>query len=231
MAVFITTTTALDSFKVDVMLEDTYSNTLGITDYPVEEGSNISDHAQILPKTYDLIGGSVTLTSSLNVAKITADYNALLAVQEKRSPFTVETGITTLKNMLIESFTVTRDKTNATVLFYKAHLKEVIKAGTENAPVPSARAVPTDGEQGGATTLAEERTQNKAAPVVESDPRPNTASFGKDQKIVDDYLSNLALDILGPDLVSAKNLNRADAVRLVASTKQPIYVVGTGDGG
>ena len=232
MGALITTTTKLDSFTVDVMMEDTYSNKLGITDYPVEEDSNISDHAQILPKTYDLIGGSVTLTEGgLNVAKINADYNALLGVQEKRVPFTVDTGITILKNMLIEDFSVTRDKTNATVLFYKAHLKEVRIVGTEDAPVPSARAVPTDGEEGGATTLAEQKTENQAAPLLESAPPSLLSYYYIDEGVeeVNAFLEQAAT-AASSDIPYTRP-SPAEIARLMASTPADVPLAGILGGG
>lgn len=214
----------LDSFKVDVVLEETHNSTLGITDYPVERGTNISDHAQIMPKTFDLSAGQDTLTAGgVDFDKIKADYEALLAVQEKRVPFTVVTALTELKDMLIENFSVVQNKDNATILAFTAHLKQVIIVGTSSVSDGQYRAIAADGSDD-EPSLIEQQTENRAAAPVEIEVRPKLTAFSPDdeQQVVDNYLSDLALTVIG----EGANVKPSEAVRLLASTPRDAILIG-----
>lgn len=153
----------LGAFQIDATIEETHNNSLAITKYPVEKGTEISDHAQILPKQFDIICGVSNVSgTSFSPGRIQAAYAALKAVQESREPFSIQTNLTTYNNMLIEHWTTHQDKDSAHVMIARAHCKEVIIVGTQNVSSVLRPQV----QEGDQATLADQETQNKAAPTV-----------------------------------------------------------------
>lgn len=130
-----------------VAISEKHSDTLEITEHPVEIGAPVSDHAFKRPSevTMELgfaSGGSlldaIDTTSIFNVdtglslgTSPEAMYKQLLDLQESRVPFDVTTGKRQYKNMLIRAIEVTTDKTRENVLMCLLTLREVIITSTQ----------------------------------------------------------------------------------------------------
>ena len=108
------------------IISEAHESMLEITDYPIENGANVSDHAFMRPKR-------LSLEIAAEDAAVT--WNALVLFQESRIPFYMVTGLTIYSNMLIERLTAHRDIETSTILRGRAELKEVIIATTASAPV------------------------------------------------------------------------------------------------
>ncbi|AUU90271.1 hypothetical protein C2U55_14885 [Enterobacteriaceae bacterium ENNIH3] len=121
----------------DVVVSEKHSDTLEITEHPVETGAAISDHAYKRPSELVMEvgfagGGSLldfanelTGTSLLGMSP-RETYQKLLDMQEGRVPFDVVTGKRIYKNMLIRALEVTTDKATENVLSAVVTMREVI---------------------------------------------------------------------------------------------------------
>lgn len=128
----------------DVVVSEKHSDTLEITEHPVEIGAAINDHAYKRPSEVTMEcgfagGGSLLdvfdtrafgLGTPLNNMSPKEVYKALLDAQERRELLDVVTGKRTYKNMLIRAIEVTTDKTSENVLTCTLTLREVILTST-----------------------------------------------------------------------------------------------------
>lgn len=121
----------IGAIPVTIVTDEEHVNEIGITSLPVEFGADITDHAYIQPKTVTLKGMIGTGTPGIVGSFITAaSYQALVAYQKLRTPFTLVTGLSVDSNMLIESITVPRNSDNAGVLEFTIKLKQVLIVGS-----------------------------------------------------------------------------------------------------
>jgi hypothetical protein len=156
---------ATGAIAIQCTLEEIHYDEVQITDHPVEQGAQISDHAfnrpaevviragwsnsglqSVITDVSDAIsltaaavlGGnlsSLLQTSSFNLA--TQTYQLLLALQQSHQPFTIITGKRTYSNMLMRSLAVTTDEKSENALFVTATCKQVIIAYTQVVPFPN----------------------------------------------------------------------------------------------
>lgn len=140
----------------DVTIEEHHTDSLTITDHPVEQGAAITDHAFKNPAEVTMyvawsnaslllssvVGGSI-FSGRLN--DVTDLYGKLLTLQESRVPFDLVTGKRTYNNMLIKQIANTTDKDSENALFLSIHMRQVIivetstvfLAPTENQATPA----------------------------------------------------------------------------------------------
>lgn len=120
----------------DVLIEETLSDQVTITDHPVEMGAQISDHAVINPTEITLqLGWTNSKTffqraSGGSIPDIDGAYEKLLKLKNERKPFDVITNKRTFSNMIIKTLEVTTDQRTSSVLLVKAHLRQIIFAVT-----------------------------------------------------------------------------------------------------
>lgn len=142
--------------------EEIHSDSLQVTDHPVERGPAISDHAFKRPTEVVIKCGwsNSTLSSMLSkissllgdgtkyeVAKFSGEmsrndyvssvYSKLLAIQESREPITLATSKRIYSDMLITSIQVTTDQRSNDVLMVTATLRQVIIVETRSTTLPS----------------------------------------------------------------------------------------------
>lgn len=151
-----------------VTFEEIHSDTLEITDHPIEQGASITDHAFKRPAKVTIkigwsnssVGGSSGSnsigTSGAQVAEI---YQGLLALQAEREPFEVMTGKRLYDNMLLEDLQATTDPKTENVLMVTAVFKEVIRVTTSAVLVER---VPAAAQADPSSTQATNSTGNKA---------------------------------------------------------------------
>ncbi len=138
----------------DASLEETHVLASEVTEHPVEEGTNISDHIRRLPKTLE-INGLVTnhplfLLPSLTAPspiqgdnqrqsdRVKAAYDELERIHDDGELITVVTSLREYTSMAISGMSVIRNNANGNVLNATISLKEVVTAIVETveAPVP-----------------------------------------------------------------------------------------------
>lgn len=114
--------------ELDVTLRETHSYTSRVTNYPIEEGSTLSDHI-INEPTIVVLEGTVTDTplSILPFFNRSIDaFNRLIEIHQKRESITVVTGLKKYANMVITNLDIPRDIRTGQSLTFTIELKEII---------------------------------------------------------------------------------------------------------
>jgi hypothetical protein len=135
-----------------VTIEEQHQDDVQITDHPVEQGANITDHAFELPATLtvrygwsdspsanNLLGAatnSVAGTKAAVQSLVTGNqvgqsrdiYEKLLKLKKSRVPFTVYTGKRKYKDMLIRSISVVTDHDHEHSFIATVGLRQVLLA-------------------------------------------------------------------------------------------------------
>jgi hypothetical protein len=146
---------SIGPLQAQVTLEETHTDALEITEQPVEQGANITDHAYKRPaevtikcgwsnspsrsNLLDGLVGAVTstitgvqaLVSGNSESQVNQIYQNLLQLQSDRIPFDVYTGKRVYVNMLVKSLVVTTDKESEQALMVTAVLQQIIIAYTQ----------------------------------------------------------------------------------------------------
>ncbi|KAF1069157.1 MAG: hypothetical protein GAK45_01178 [Pseudomonas citronellolis] len=146
---------SIGSITAMVTLEEVGTDSLQITEHPVELGANINDHAFKLPAEIvircgwsnssleSLISGVAQAVSAIAGGSafgsdyVSGIYNQLLALQESRVPFDVTTGKRTYQNMLMRGLSLTTDPTTEYALMCTVTCRQVIIVETQATTLPS----------------------------------------------------------------------------------------------
>lgn len=142
---------------------------LGISDIPIESGASITDHAYIEPKRIrlEIADGAAAET-----------FNALVAFQESRVPFTVVSGLFVYDNMLIRRIEADRDAEWSTALRGFVELQEAIIVETAYAAAESGDAT-SDGQTGGKdSTRSASPSKGRAGDAATADRASGTVMRG-----------------------------------------------------
>jgi len=120
----------------DVTISEQHTDTLTITDHPVEYGAQVSDHAYKNPAELVCKFGwsqqSVLINSLLDgsilngLTSLQAVYQKLLALQIKREAFAISTGKRLYTNMLLKQISVMTDVESENALLATCVFREVI---------------------------------------------------------------------------------------------------------
>jgi len=137
--------------RFDCSLDDTHNLEAVITDHPVEEGIDITDHIKRLPKSIEINGlisnTPIYLEKEDRESPITTDtgsiedrvevaYTKLEEIMSVGELITVVTTLAEYDNMVIANFSVTRNAQNGNVLNASLSLREVITTTTEKVEAP-----------------------------------------------------------------------------------------------
>lgn len=145
----------IGELPVPVTLHEDFSDTIKITDHPVESGANITDHSyaepvrvvltcgwsnsdysallqQVVGVFKSLVAGKSPISEMSNNDYVTNVYQQLLKIQKAREPITITTTMRLYKNMLVEHLQVQRDVKTSAVLVVVAACREVIIVSTQS---------------------------------------------------------------------------------------------------
>ena len=139
----------IGSVELDIILNESVTTSSTITENPVEQGADVSDHIITNAMSFS-ISGSVSDTPvkflggllSGNIGGIIGDllgiekpsvkaWDKLLQLQAEKEPFDLITNLKTYENVVIESLTTLQDKDTSGILNFTATLKEIILVGTQ----------------------------------------------------------------------------------------------------
>lgn len=164
---------AIGPVPIGAIVREKHISKLELTHLPVEDGADITDHAVVMPKT-------VTLECADENGAAT--YQALVAFQESRVPFTLVTGLAVYENMLPVSIEPERTAEFSRIFNGVIELQEIIIVGTAHAA--SEDAGQAGGEPGGTNstkavtpsekTAADATTADRAATSVQRGDVPTT---------------------------------------------------------
>lgn len=127
--------------ECDASLTELHEAKVQITDHPIEDGADISDHVRVLPKRVR-ITGLKTNTPVVFLASLQTDSDAaeqyhqdLITMLEAGLLVSVVTTLHTYDNMVIESISVPRDAAKGNVVEATIILREMFIVASEVAPV------------------------------------------------------------------------------------------------
>ena len=157
----------------DATIRERHHDETVITDHPVEQGAQITDHAYVRPRRVSIEVGfsNSSIQAGGDPNYVNEIYQDFLMLQGSRQPFEIITGKAFYRNMLIERLTVTTDERTENVLMLTVDCREVIRVSTSVVTVSNSNlanqpsnAVPTGGGTvaanptgGGASTTADGR--------------------------------------------------------------------------
>jgi hypothetical protein len=153
-------------FVTYLTIDENGEDELEITDHPVQEGAEITDHAYKKPP---MLNVTISFSESDENSVMTLDetYAAMLELQESRVPFEVVTGKRIYTNMLFKSLRQTTDKNTDNVLSIQAILKHVILTTVTITSVP-----PRARQKNPAKTGATSKAGSKKAQEVDTQKQP-----------------------------------------------------------
>lgn len=152
-------TAKIGDIDVQVDIEETHESILEVTQHPVEDGADITDHSYMRPvelvmrcgwsnsnfqTLVDIVSGFVNGITESASDYVTSVYTRLRNLQASRELLTVNTSLVNYESMLITSLQVTRDQRTANVLMVTATLRQVILVAPQTTTVdPSNQADPS----------------------------------------------------------------------------------------
>jgi len=171
----------LGTIRIGVTVEELYSDELQITEHPVEQGAQITDHAfkrqpDVVLKCgwsnadYSaLLGSSVVqfdnFGSTTQSGYIDAVYSKLLDLQQSRVPFDAVTSRRKYSNVLLQGLRVVHDAKTSGALMLTATLRQIRIVQTKATTLP-----PRDNQADPSRTAETQNTGSKQA--VPATPAP-----------------------------------------------------------
>lgn len=131
----------IGGFIANVTVEEDHVDELAITDHPVEQGADITDHAFKRPAVVRiLVGYSNSSFQSLgNPNYVQMVYEQFLALQASRVPFVIMTGKRRYTNMLIQRLHEHTDEKTENAMLLSVECREIQIATTQTVTVPPAQ--------------------------------------------------------------------------------------------
>jgi len=133
----------------DCTVQEHHTDRMQITQHPVETGTQISDHAFMLPFEVSLrIGFSDSALPFLSNIRVPTprlfgsyldQYQRLQDLMQARDPFNIVTGKRIYNSMLITDMEVTTDQHTENVLMIEVHCQQVIITSTSSVPATAAQ--------------------------------------------------------------------------------------------
>jgi hypothetical protein len=132
----------IGEIELDVNISESAQTNSIITSNPVESGAEVNDHIIITPKTFQIsgvvsntkvapLGGLSNILSFTESSSSSSEaWDALIALQEERLPFTLITNLRLYENVVIEGLSTSQDKDTSNALYFTANMKEIIFADT-----------------------------------------------------------------------------------------------------
>lgn len=142
----------IGDIEVETTLEETHTDTLHVTEHPVEAGAAIADHSYKKPAElvlrcgwsnaslkalFGIISGFFAGGTMRKADYVSGIYSQLLKLQEDREPISIATGLRQYDNMLITGLQVQRDQKTSQIIMVTATCREVILVSTSAATLPA----------------------------------------------------------------------------------------------
>ncbi len=143
----------IGEITVDVILNESTTDTLTITKQPVQQGASITDHAYMEPTVF-----TATMLFRDNLTKsLSKIYKELQELQMSRVPFNIVTPKRIYSSMLISTLSQVTDKSTENCLSITMSCQEVIIVSVTTTTVPRVKQ-----KNAGATGKTEESGKKSA---------------------------------------------------------------------
>ena len=148
---FIRTEKSIGGIQLDAVISESHVNEVSLTSNPVEFGAEITDNAVVQPKQInilaevsdtplgvaafgqivDLVTGLFGTSTSENITRSNAAYNAVIQLQEEREPIEIQTKLRLYTDMVITKVTTIQDKDTSRIVRMSIDLQQVIITQSE----------------------------------------------------------------------------------------------------
>lgn len=145
---------SIGAFNATVTIEEIASDTLEITQHPVQQGATVTDHAYLKPANV-----AIRILFDAADAPLAETYSKLRQLQASREPFDLVTGKRAYKNMLLKSLGQTNDAQTENVLSINAELQEIFVVQVEVTTVPPRKQHANPGKTGATKNAGQKSAQ------------------------------------------------------------------------
>lgn len=138
--------TYIGSLLLHATLSESHDWNAKATDFPVEDGAEMSDFILNAPRTVELSGivsdSPVVFFSAFTGAAdhVQQALSALQEIRDNRQPVSIVTGLISYDNMVMESLNIPRTARTGQALEFTARFKEIRKVQLAYAAIPPKRA-------------------------------------------------------------------------------------------
>ncbi len=133
--------------ELDCSESETYTHDSTVTDNPVEEGANVADHYRPLADKISiegLVSNHAQAVTGFNLDFTRAEdvYATLRKWRKEATRLSVATGLDEFDDLVLESFSVTRDKSSGESLPVRLNFKEIrtVESQLSTAQAPAIKA-------------------------------------------------------------------------------------------
>jgi hypothetical protein len=132
----------ISTIELDVIIVESATSTVRLTQNPVENGADINDHIIVEPLTFTVEGvvsnvsstfvdafASAPTVFSRSTSKAQDAWTELLKLQAEKTPFDLKQGLKTYDNVVILTLSQAQDKDTANGLFFTSTMKQLILVG------------------------------------------------------------------------------------------------------
>lgn len=203
------TLTKLDTLTIDATIQETHGSTADVTDHPVEEGSDVSDHKRDKPDTLKIEGlisntpinrGQITrslprsfvdtaaeaLSNASRPGYAEAAYTTLRGLKESGKLITVITALRVYENMMLTELSAPRDSKTGDGLAFTASLRSVRLVRNRRVAITTAD-----------PTLAKAATKKKTGTKATKTAKEDTKTKSILKKISDTETGDALLKFVG----------------------------------
>jgi hypothetical protein len=118
----------IGTVTIDAFITESHSRNASVTDYPLEDGSTISDHYNIAPDELSISGviGPVSIYDENDPGNRVLDsYEALRKIVDDKLPITIVSGLRVYENMMITSFECPREAADGQGLVFNMTARQI----------------------------------------------------------------------------------------------------------
>lgn len=122
----------------DLTVSESYANIATVTQHPVEEGANITDHIRIEPQklTMTCMFTDAPIHTSGGIDRSKGLYASLLQLFNTKEVLTIVTGLKSLENMVITAITTPRNQGTEGAVYVDISFMEIRFAEALNITLP-----------------------------------------------------------------------------------------------
>lgn len=124
----------LGNIVIKVFNQETHSRTNTITRYPVEEGSDITDHIQDLPPVLNI---SCLIEAEEDGSNIFEKFKELEDLASSKEVISVVSGLKVYNDMVITNLSIPRTSKNGGSLTFSASLEQIRIVSSQAVTIPS----------------------------------------------------------------------------------------------
>jgi hypothetical protein len=148
-------------FIADVTIREDHEDELIVTDNPVEQGADVTDHSYKAPARLTIdVGYSNSSPNSFGDPNYVQNvYAQFLALQASRQPFEVITGKRFYRNMVILMLHTVTDEATENVLLLTVRMREIILVDTQTVSVPPSANMAAPQDTGATQSTGTQQTQ------------------------------------------------------------------------